>query len=148
MNKTIEQVQLQSRVVAHLARAIAEIFEDHSRYVHPELMETIGARSARLMETLGDILNGMDACTEDDDWIAPVFEEAHRLWPPSAPAVPIAPDKVLVPRLALEFILAKANFEDDGPSGEGWPSPKMARACDELERALKRYEALMDASEK
>lgn len=76
-----EQVKLQCQVVAYLARAIADVFEDHSKFIHPELVELRGKLSAGLMDILGDILNGMDACTEDDEWTAPIFDEAHRLWP-------------------------------------------------------------------
>jgi hypothetical protein len=34
------------------------------------------------METLGDILNGMNAVDEKEDaWLDPIFREAQRLWP-------------------------------------------------------------------
>ena len=83
--KTHEQVAAQCRVVAALALAISDIHADLAR-IHEakeplatELIESRGARSAELMEILGDILNGMDA-NAPDYWMAPVFERAHQLW--------------------------------------------------------------------
>jgi hypothetical protein len=45
-------------------------------------------------------------------------------------------ETVTVPRWALEFILRGGYFWDDGPSGEGWPSPEMDRALEALNSAL------------
>lgn len=75
------QVQAQCRVVAHLARAIAEVYDSNAKFTHPELLDMVGANSAALMNELGDILNGMDAATEADEWTSPVFEQARKLWP-------------------------------------------------------------------
>jgi len=44
---------------------------------------------------------------------------------------------VTVPRWALEFIMQNASFWDEGPAGEGWSSPEMARATEALEVALR-----------
>lgn len=85
------QVQEQCRVVAHLATAIAEIYGSHAEFVHPELVDQIGGNSAVLMNELGDILNGLDAATEDDEWTAPIFTEAKRLFPSKASSEPAAP---------------------------------------------------------
>lgn len=87
----MKQIADQCRVVAHLADALAGIHRDYEwMYSEPvsggatDIAELVGERTARLMETLGDILNGMDAVTDDDDWTHPIFAEAHRLWPAKA----------------------------------------------------------------
>lgn len=84
-----QQVAKQCEVVIHLANALIEVHSDYARMFadgrsdNPilELTESVGRRTASFMETLGDMLNGMDAVSEEDEWTAPVFEEAHRLWP-------------------------------------------------------------------
>lgn len=79
-----EQVVKQCRVVAHLAKALADVHADYVTLLEsgaPLPLDVVGARTARIMETLGDVLNGMDAADDDDDWTAPVFAEAQRLWP-------------------------------------------------------------------
>lgn len=43
---------------------------------------------------------------------------------------------VTVPRWAVEFILERGNFQDEGPWGEGWPSAKMQKSLDALDEAL------------
>lgn len=84
-DETHIQVANQCKVVAHLATAIAGVFSDYEAMFRdnaaPLLIAQVGERSARLMETLGDILNGMDAATEEDEWTSPIFEEARRRWP-------------------------------------------------------------------
>lgn len=83
-----EQVALQFKAVAHMAQALADVYKDKASMMSSTYplegghLELVGRWSANHMEALGDILNGMDACDEADDWMAPVFEEAHRLWPP------------------------------------------------------------------
>lgn len=78
------QVADQCRVVAHLARAIAEVHEVKAKSLETgsqgadQIAEFAGERTARLMENLGDVLNGMDAVTEEDDWTTPIFQEAQR----------------------------------------------------------------------
>ena len=87
------QIANQCRVVAHLANALAGIHRDYERmYLNPsagpkDIADLVGERTARLMETLGDILNGMDAATDEDEWTHPIFAEAHRLWPSKAAAL-------------------------------------------------------------
>lgn len=82
-----KQVAAQCRAVAKLATALAAVHADHAKLFeagpspHDDLIDMIGDRSAGFMETLGDMLNGMDAADDDADTLAPVFEEAHRLWP-------------------------------------------------------------------
>lgn len=79
-----EQVAAQCKAVAHLARALLEIHEDYERMLRAGIevpIDIVGERTASFMETLGDMLNGMDATDEDDVWMEPVFAEAQRLWP-------------------------------------------------------------------
>lgn len=80
-----KQVADQCRVVAHLATALAQVNSDYAKMFDEgqasDLLEMVGKRTARHMELLGDILNGMDAVTEDDSWIDSIFERAHELWP-------------------------------------------------------------------
>lgn len=45
-------------------------------------------------------------------------------------------DKVEVPRWALEFVLDRGIFQDEGPAPEGWTSDEMRRSLDALEAAL------------
>ena len=75
------QVAAQCRVVAHLARAIATVYADKALLFEagdaPSILAMNDAASYDLMQTLGDVLNGMDAVTDEDDWVAPVFAAAH-----------------------------------------------------------------------
>lgn len=79
------QVAAQCKVVAHLATALAEMHEDYAAMFQGgragSAIDMVGERTAKLMETLGDILNGMDAASEEDEWTHPIFAEAQRLWP-------------------------------------------------------------------
>ena len=70
--KTREQVVAQYRVIAHLARQIAIVHEQMAEtYGHPQVpmeagfLDMLGNDTARRMETLGDMLNGMDAVDEE-----------------------------------------------------------------------------------
>ena len=81
-----KQVALQCKAVSHMAKAIAEIYSDYEAMFERDggmrgLEDQVGKRTAAWMETLGDMLNGIDAAMPEDDWMAPVFEEAQRLWP-------------------------------------------------------------------
>lgn len=86
-NNKRQQVADQCRVVAHLAKAIHDVYSDKARYFASDgtgpddLIELVGNWSAAHMEKLGDILNGMDAVVEADDWVGPIFKRAHELWP-------------------------------------------------------------------
>lgn len=80
-----KQVADQCRAVAHMARALAEVFDDKGRVFEEggaaSIIDFVGKQTANLMETLGDILNGMDATDEDEDaWLNPVFEAAQRIY--------------------------------------------------------------------
>ena len=81
------QVAAQCSVVNHLATAIARVHGDYTKIFQSgaadNLIDQVGARTAAFMEDLGDMLNGMDAATEDDKWTVPIFREAQRLWPRS-----------------------------------------------------------------
>ena len=80
-----EQVIRQHRVVAHLANSLSilhfELADLHRHTREEGILEMVGARTARLMELLGDALNGMDAADPDDKWMDPIFERAHQFWP-------------------------------------------------------------------
>ncbi len=83
------QVAAQCRAVVHLATALAEVHRQKAIILETgqpyKPVEFVGQQTASLMETLGDILNGMDAVDEDEDkWLDPIFAEAHRLWPSAA----------------------------------------------------------------
>ena len=45
-----------------------------------KIVHIVGPRIAALMETLGDIINGLDAAMEEDDWTRPIFEKARKFW--------------------------------------------------------------------
>ena len=81
----MQQVARQCSAVRHMATVLALMHGDfarmYSRGYGELIVAEMGERTARLMETLGDILNGMDAVTEDDDWVSPIFDEAHERWP-------------------------------------------------------------------
>ena len=81
----VAQAAAQCRAVAHLATALAQINQDYARSLangHMDaLVEIVGPRTAQHMEILGDILNGMDAVQPEDDWLHPIFERAHEIWP-------------------------------------------------------------------
>jgi hypothetical protein len=87
MDEKRQQVADQCRVVAHLAKAIWEVHSDNARLFASDakgpdvIVDIVGNRTARLMELLGDILNGMDAVEEEDEWTYPIFEMAHQLFP-------------------------------------------------------------------
>jgi hypothetical protein len=80
-----KQVSDQCRVVAHLAKAIHDLHSDYAdivlAYEKDSMLEMVGKRTAAWMEELGDMLNAVDAVTEEDEWTTPIFHEAHRRWP-------------------------------------------------------------------
>lgn len=88
--KTRDQVVRQHRAVAHLARQIA-VIHDQLAYVYgeapdtimsPAFIDSLGRKTAGLMETLGDVLNNMDAVDETvDGWLNEVFSVAQATWP-------------------------------------------------------------------
>lgn len=80
-----KQVATQCRAVSHMAKALAQINDDYEKLFEEgsadHLIDQVGNRTAHQMETLGNILNGMDAADEQDKWMDAVFKEAQRLWP-------------------------------------------------------------------
>lgn len=81
-----EQVAKQCEAVAHMATALARVRTDYAKLLRAgqmdNLIEMIGPATARQMETLGNILNGMDAVDpKEDAWLGPVFAGAQRFWP-------------------------------------------------------------------
>lgn len=84
-----KQVANQCRVVAHLANAINEVYSDKAKMFASDdtgpndIVDLVGKWSAAHMEALGEILNGMDAVEESDDWTGPIFRNAQKLWPAS-----------------------------------------------------------------
>lgn len=82
-----EQVARQYEVIEHMASVLISIGRCNAGLLREgkldELIEMLGESTARQMEFLGDILNGMDAVDESDARFDPVFEEAQRLWPPT-----------------------------------------------------------------
>ncbi len=90
MDDKRKQVAAQCRAVAHMARTISEVYDDIAKMHESgpggwdELTEIRGQRTAELLEELGDILNGMDAVTDEDAWVHPILEEAQRRWPTAA----------------------------------------------------------------
>lgn len=79
------QVVAQCNAVCHLAKCLIEVHSDCARMFATgsvdNLIDQVGNRTAHFMEALGDMLNGMDAVTEEDAWLDPIYKEAHRLWP-------------------------------------------------------------------
>jgi len=91
MMKTKEQVIAQSKVVAYLARQIMLVHEQtaeayESVEMSSGLIDVVGRRTADAMEMLGNILNGMDANDDEDEWTYPIFEAAHATWPQTGEA--------------------------------------------------------------
>lgn len=81
-----KQVVAQYRVVAHLAKAIAEVHEQVARLYErgfgDQMLDMLGLDTHARMEILGDILNNMDSVDDDKDaWVAPIFEKAREMFP-------------------------------------------------------------------
>jgi hypothetical protein len=92
MDEKRKQVADQCRVVAHLAKAIWEVYSDKARMFASDMtgpndiVDLVGNNSARHMNKLGDILNGMDAVEDDDAWTDPIFERAKQQFPEATAA--------------------------------------------------------------
>lgn len=90
------QVAAQCRAVVHLATQIALVHSDKAEMFaagyQDSLIDFCGDETAGLMETLGDILNGMDAVSAEDKWMDPIFEKANQLWPQNRLGMPLAPE--------------------------------------------------------
>lgn len=70
----------QCRVVAHFARAIASVFDDKAEIAKAGECQSLIVRwieqTDDLMEQLGNILNGLDAVTDEDEWTFPIVKES------------------------------------------------------------------------
>lgn len=73
--------------VADMAMQIARVHREFAAMIvaAPQAMplSVTGPGSASIMELLGDIMNGMDAVTSEDEWTHPIFKAAHARWPSS-----------------------------------------------------------------
>ena len=84
------QVAAQCRAVVHMAKVLAEVHEAKAQGFDGAersdgIIDVVGQSTAYIMETIGNILNGIDAVDSDEDgWLDPIFAEAHRLWPQPA----------------------------------------------------------------
>ena len=80
-----DQVARQCRAVMALATSISEVHSDIEKIIVDGsaslILDQIGTRTAALMESLGDFLNGMDAVAPDDATLDDVFEVAHKMFP-------------------------------------------------------------------
>lgn len=85
------QVVAQCKVVAHLAKAMADLhtdlatFHEHPSASSDSILDMAGNRTAAFMEELGDWLSNMDAVTEEDEWTDEVFRAAHIMFPQPKP---------------------------------------------------------------
>jgi hypothetical protein len=81
-NEKRSQVIDQCKVVAHLADVLAKVHRDYEMLFvdgkFDNLIDQVGRRTAGIMDDLGDILNGMDAVSADDDWTYPIFEKREQ----------------------------------------------------------------------
>ena len=83
------QIADQCKVVAYLAKVLADISTDYEKMMRDDecakgmdpISDIVGNRTARQMELLGDILNGMDSAEAEDAWVNPIFERAHTMFP-------------------------------------------------------------------
>lgn len=86
-----EQVAKQCEALAHMANTLNGIYNDYVRLLRAgglvTIVDQVGERTAHQMEALGNMLNGMDAVDEvEDEWLNPVFNKAHEIWPHKADA--------------------------------------------------------------
>lgn len=104
-----EQIIQQCKAVAHLADALSQVHTDYANHVvsaYPaDMLDMVGRRTAHFMEVLGNILNGLDAVDEADEWLDPVFKEAQRRWPPPTDAslIVAAPDLLAVLQEIVDY---------------------------------------------
>lgn len=80
-----EQVAQQCDVVVHMGTVLANLFRELAIDVRQGrvslMLHSTGKESAQIMNELGNILNDMDAVSEDDAWTTPIFDKASELWP-------------------------------------------------------------------
>src|SRR4051812_40714364 len=83
----IEQVKAQYRAIVQMAREIADLHEEIVERIPQhigQVLDVVGPQSARFMEDLGDMMNALDIVEKEDDWMQPIFERAHELYPAKA----------------------------------------------------------------
>ena len=71
------QLRDQYRAIHHMAARLAEVSAELAKCADSMPLEICGPQTARTMETLGDISNGMDIVGPEDDWLRPIFERMH-----------------------------------------------------------------------
>ena len=133
-NEKREQVARQYEVVAHLAKSLAEVHEQIEPVIrsgHQDaLLDMDGNRSARLMEALGDFLNGMDAVDEEGAWTYPVFETAHKMLVDAALASPAG-----IEASAYQYLCRM--FEHCAP--QCTPLPDLVGLCTQIDNLIAGY---------
>jgi hypothetical protein len=74
--------EAQFKAVAHMAKVVAELHGPHmTRHSSRGVLELQSVRANEIMEWLGDLLNAMDGVDDEEDgWMEPIFEEAHRIY--------------------------------------------------------------------
>ncbi len=93
-----QQVARQFRLVASMATAIAEVHNDLALLAESGgsdgMLDIWGRETHYRMEALGDVLNGMDAVTADDEAeSSPVFEAAREMFPLPSASAPAGPPR-------------------------------------------------------
>ena len=91
-NNNSDQAVAQCRAIIHMASVLADIYRRHATMldsnsdINPLLFETIGNSSRRMMNSMADILNGIDAVTEEDmkRW-GLVFARSQEVFPARTP---------------------------------------------------------------
>ena len=82
-----KQVSDQCPAIAHLAEIISKV---HSGCAYlfasgspmmTGLEDQVGERTACLLDYLGDVLNGMDAVDDGDEWIGEVLRMSREIFP-------------------------------------------------------------------
>ena len=85
MSEKNEQLKSQYKAVAHLARSMANLCDEMSTIADLDNFQNIvdiqGERTHYWMDQLGTMLDSCDAVSEDDEWIAPLYDEARRIFP-------------------------------------------------------------------
>jgi len=94
--ETAAQIAKQCIAIQHMAKVLAGLNKDYHRILRDIEagsrvslpLDLVGRRTAQQMEALGNMLNNMDAVTDEDDWLDPIFKEAHKRWPIEPEDVP------------------------------------------------------------
>lgn len=86
MEEKRKQVIAQCRVVAHLASVLSTIHQEHAAIVldnikSEDIIDSIGKRTARMMEDLGEWVDSMDAVEPTDEWMNRIFLKARDMYP-------------------------------------------------------------------